>query len=290
VVTKSGTNALHGSLFHFQQDDALDSRGHFENRANPKNPRNRKQFGAQLDGPVAIPGLYNGRNKTFFMVAYEGVRAEAISSPFASVPTALMRDGNFSEIATPIRNPFTGQPFPGNVVPRAMLSPVALKLLEFYPATNRSGTANNLQAPSANSDNVDQVLTRVDQNLGDKVRLSLRFNWHDSYNSNVFNAAIPITAVTQPRVNKNWLFGYTHTLKTNLHNDFRIGYHRIDFDTLNHFSVNGLTDVGAGLGIPGFDGDIRYKNPGLPSINISTFSGLGAGGTNWFQFDTTFQA
>ena len=100
VVTKSGTNTPHGSLFDFFQDDALDSRGHFENRALPKNPRNRNQFGAQLDGPVVIPKLYDGRNKTFFMGAYEGVRGEAITSPFASVPTALMRQGNFSEVTT----------------------------------------------------------------------------------------------------------------------------------------------------------------------------------------------
>ena len=78
---------------------------------------------AQLDGPIVIPGLYNGRNKTFFMVAYEGVRGEAIASPIASVPTALMRQGNFSEITTPIRDPFTGQPFPGNIIPPSMLDP-----------------------------------------------------------------------------------------------------------------------------------------------------------------------
>jgi carboxypeptidase family protein len=289
VVTKSGTNEPHGSGFMFFQDDALDSRGYFENRANPKNPRSRKQFGGQLDGPLVIPGLYNGRNRTFFMGAYEGVRAEGITSPFASVPTALMRQGNFSEIATPIRNPFTGQPFPGNIIPSTMISPVAQQLLQYYPDANRSGTANNLQAPSANEDDVDQVLARVDQNLGNKARLNVRYNWHDSFNANVFNAAIPITSVTQPRVNKNWLFGYTHTLKPNLHNDFRIGYHRIDFDTLNYFSVSGINDAGASLGIPGFDGDVRYANPGIPSINVSNFAGLGAGGTNWFQFDTTFQ-
>jgi hypothetical protein len=289
VVTKSGTNTPHGSLFHFQQSEALDSRGFFENPANPKNPRDRKQFGAQMDGPIVIPGLYDGRNKTFFMGAYEGVRGEAQTSPFASVPTAAMREGNFSEISTAIRNPFTGQPFAGNIIPRAMLSPVALNLLQYYPATNRTGTANNLQAPSGATDDVDQVLARVDQNLGNRIRLNVRYNWHDSFASNVFNAPIPITAVTQPRVNKNWLASYTHTLKPTLLNDFRIGYHRIDFDTLNQFAVNNQTDAGAGLGIPGFDGDVRYSNPGLPSVNITNFNGLGAGGTNWYQFDTTFQ-
>ena len=291
VVTKSGTNDLHGSIFHFLQDDSLDSRGYFENRANPKNPRNRKQFGAQVDGPIVIPGLYNGRNRTFFMGAYEGVRAEAISSPFATVPTAAMREGNFSEItATAIRNPFTGQPFPGNIIPRDMLSPVALNLLQYYPSPNRTGTlVNNVQAPSANTDDVDQILARVDQNLGNKIRLNVRYNWHDSFNSNVFNSALPVAAVTQPRVNKNWLASYTHTLRANLHNDLRLGYHRIDFDTLNPFAVDGPTDAGTSLGIPGFDGDTRYRNPGIPSIDISNFAGLGGGGTNWYQFDTTFQ-
>jgi hypothetical protein len=123
VVTKSGTNKLHGSVFHFQQDDAFDSRGYFDNPALAKNPRSSKQFGAELDGPLMIPGLYNGKNRTFFMVAYEGVRANAIQSPIASVPTALMRQGNFSQVTTPIRDPRTGQPFPGNIIPTSRLPP-----------------------------------------------------------------------------------------------------------------------------------------------------------------------
>jgi hypothetical protein len=136
---------------------------------------------------------------------------------------------------------------------------------------------------------VDQVLARVDQNLGNKIRLNVRYNWHDSFNANIGNAVIPVTAVTQPRVNKNWLVSYTHTLRPNLLNDFRIGYHRIDFDTVNPFYVDGPSDAGTALGIPGFTGDTAFSNPGLPSINVSNFNGLGAGGTNWFQFDTTFQ-
>ena len=76
VVTKSGTNRPHGSLFEFVQDETLDNRGYFENQANPKNPRHRDQFGAQMDGPMFFPKLYDGHNKTFFMGAYEGIRAE----------------------------------------------------------------------------------------------------------------------------------------------------------------------------------------------------------------------
>src|SRR3989442_10547256 len=287
VVTKSGTNDPHGSLFEFYQGNALDARGYFENRANPQNPRRRSQYGVQMDGPLILPKVYDGRNKTFFMGAYEGLRGEALSAGVATVPTALMRQGNFSEISGTIRNPFTRELYPGNIIPQSQLSPIALKLLQYYPAPNKSGLASNFQGNSASKDNNDQVLARVDQNVGNKIRLYVRYNWYDTYNSNI--ALIPITGITQPRVNKNWLLSYTHTLSPNLLNDFRVGYHRIDFDTLNYFNVNGLIGVGSGLGIPGFDGDVRYNNPGIPSINVSTFNGLGAAGTNWYQFDTTFQ-
>jgi hypothetical protein len=289
VVTKSGTNTPHGSVFEFFQDDALDERGHFDNLANPKNPRRRNQFGFQMDGPVAIPKLYDGRNRTFFLGAYEGVRGEGLSSPIVTVPSALMRQGNFSEISGTIRNPFTGQPYPGNIIPAAQLSATARKILEFYPAPNRPGIASNLQNQAANRDNVDQVLTRVDQNVSNKVRLTVRYNWHDSVNSNIGNAALPSQVVSQPRVNHNTLVSYTHTLTPTLVNDFRFGYHKVNFDTLNDFALNNLTPTGSDLGIPGFDGDVKYRNPGIPSINISAFSGLGGGGTNWYQFDTTFQ-
>ena len=180
VVTKSGTNTAHGSVFEFFQDDALDERGYFENLANPKNPRQRNQFGFQIDGPFVFPKLYDGHNKTFFMAAYEGVRGEASTSPIITVPTALMRQGNFSEISTAIRNPLTGQAYPGNIIPASQMSPTAQRVLQYYPLPNRPGLASNLQTTVPNTDNVDQLLVRVDQNLGNKVRLSVRYNWHDS--------------------------------------------------------------------------------------------------------------
>src|SRR3954463_3576812 len=288
VVTKSGTNAMHGSAFNFFKDDALNARGWFENPANPKNPLRSNQFGFEAEGPVVIPGLYDGHNKTFFMGAYEGVRAESLSPAFGSVPTPLMRQGNFSEITTPIKNPVTGQPFSGNIIPQSMLSSVSQNLLQYYPAANGTGIVNNLATTASNKDNIDQFLGRVDQNVGNKIRFYVRYNWHDSLNDAI--GAIPATGVTQPRVNKNTLFTYTHTLKPNLFNDFRIGYHRLDFNTLNQFFVNGENGAGTSLGIPGFDGDTKYNNPGLPSVNVSNFSSLATSGTNWYQFDTTFQA
>jgi len=291
VVTKSGTNTAHGSLFEFFQDDALDERGYFDNQTAPKNPRQRNQFGFQMDGPVWIPKVYEGRNKTFFMAAYEGVRADTLFSPIATVPTALMRQGNFSEISGAIRNPLTGQPYPGNIIPPSQLSSTSRDLLNYYPLPNRPGIAANLQTSIPSTENVDQFIGRGDQNIGNKVRLSVRYNWQDNLNANAapLTTVLPTQSITQPRVNHNTVVSYTHTLSPRLLNDFRIGYHKVRFDTLNPFLVNGQGTAGSDLGIPGFDGDVRYNNPGIPSINISAFAGLGGAGTNWYQFDNTFQ-
>ncbi len=287
VVTKAGTNTLHGSIFEYYQSEKLDSREYFQNPNLPKNPRSSDQFGVQMDGPIVIPGLYDGRNRTFFMGAYEGVRAEGLSNQIVSVPTALMRQGNFSEVSTPIRNPRTGQPYPGNIIPQSDLSPIALSLLQYYPAPNGPGTAANLNATQSNLTDNDQVLFRIDQVLSNSARVNVRYNWDDSYISNF--GAVPSTGFAQPRVNKNTLVGYTHTITPTLHNDFRVGYHRLDFDTLNNFAVDGIGSAGTDLGIPGFDADSRYSNPGIPTIGVTAFSSLGTGGSNWSQFDTTFQ-
>jgi hypothetical protein len=287
VVTKSGTNDLHGSLFEFYQSDALEARGFFEDRSNPKNPRRRDQFGVQVDGPLRLPKLYDGRNKTFFMAAYEGIRQDSTATSIISVPTALMRQGNFSEFRGAIRNPFTGALYPNNIVPQSELSPIARRVLDYLPAPNRPGTGANLLTTTSQTIEADQFLARVDQNIGNRVRLYVRYNWQDEYTANI--GAIPVTGTKQPRVNKNTLVAYTHTLTPRLFNDFRIGYHRVDEDTLNHFEVNGLRSAGAELGIPGFDGDVRYGNAGIPHFTITGFQQLDLGGTNWYQFDTTFQ-
>ena len=90
-------------------------------------------------------------------------------------------------------------------------------------------------------------------------------------------------------MNKNTLGSWQQTISPTLLNDFRIGYHRIDFDSLNNFTIAGVPSAGSDIGIPGFDGDVKYDNPGIPSIGVTGFAGLGNGGTNWYQFDTTFQ-
>jgi hypothetical protein len=278
VVTKSGTNQFHGSAYEYCRSDALNERGYFENRALPKNPLRRDQYGVVMNGPVVLPG-YDGHNRTFFMGAYEGIDQEGSTTPFASVPTEKMRRGDFSEISAQIRDPYTRQPFAGNQIPLSRLDPVSAKLLQYYPLPNLPGTANNYQGPAQDDDYHDQFIARVDQNISNNVRLSFRYNWMDS--DETFSPAnIEINPAWQPRVNQNWLGSYTHTLRSNLHNDFRIGYHQIDFDTVNFFYYTGVEGAGAALGVPGFDGDVKYNNPGIPAIGVSNFATLNPSGTN----------
>jgi hypothetical protein len=287
VVTKAGTNAFHGALFEYFQDDSLESRGYFDNPNLPEPPKRSNQFGAQFDGPVIIPGLYNGTNRTFFMGAYEGLRSNRTTSPIGSMPTERMRRGDFGEIATQIVHPITKVPYAGNQIPQSDLSPQALRLLQYFPVPNLPGTANNFQGPVLNESNNDQILARVDQNIGAASRVYVRYNWVDAFDG--FGALNPTGGLYQPRLNKNTLASYQQTISPSLLNDFRIGYHRIDFDSLNNFALDGNGSAGADLGIPGFDGDVRYDNPGIPTISLTAFNGLGNGGTNWYQFDTTFQ-
>ena len=287
VVTKAGTNAFHGALFEYFQDDSLESRGYFDNPNLPEPPKRSNQFGAQFDGPVIIPGLYNGTNRTFFMGAYEGLRSNRTTSPIGSMPTERMRRGDFGEIATQIVHPITKVPYAGNQIPLSDLSPQALRLLQYFPVPNLPGTANNFQGPVLNESNNDQILARVDQNIGAASRVYVRYNWVDAFDG--FGALNPTGGLYQPRLNKNTLASYQQTISPSLLNDFRIGYHRIDFDSLNNFALDGNGSAGADLGIPGFDGDVRYDNPGIPTISLTAFNGLGNGGTNWYQFDTTFQ-
>jgi hypothetical protein len=287
VVTKSGTNQLHGSLFEFFKDDALDARGYFEDRSAPPNPRRYNQFGFQTDGPVVLPKIYNGLNKTFFMTAYEGIRDESQGTSIVSVFTEKMRRGDFSEFNGTIRNPITGQVYPGNIVPLPQLSPHALRVLDYIPLPNRAGTAANLVANTTSSNTTNQLLTRVDQNIGNKVRLYVRYNWRDETSTGL--GAIPVNSTDNPQTDHNTLVAYTHTFTPNMVNDFRVGQHSVEQGNLGYFLNNNLTDAGAKLGIPGFDGDVKYNNPGLPIFSITGFSGVQSGNANWTQGDSTFQ-
>ncbi len=286
IVTKSGTNALHGALYEYVQNTLFNANGFFAKPGTPKNPLHLNQFGFEVGGPVYIPSVYNGHDKTFFMGSYEGFHDHQSVSQLGSTLTPKMRAGDFSEQPIQVINPFTGVSLPGNKAPASLLSPQAQKILQYIPLPTGSGVTNNYDAAVPADNTTNQTVDRIDHNIGDKIRLFFRYDWQNSsyYTGNIN----PTSSVSAPTQNTNIAFGYTQTITPNLVNDFRFGRNHIVTNALNYWEINGLKDAGSLLGIPGFTGDVRFNNPGIPVMSISNFIGAGNGGTNWYQDDTVW--
>jgi hypothetical protein len=287
LITKNGTNQLHGAVYEFFRNDALDARNFFLTPTSPKAPLRQNQFGFELGGPVFIPKLYDGRNRTFFMVDYEGLRLVKQVTSLDTVLTPQMRQGDFSQYSKPIINPATGQRYGGNLIPSTQLSQQALNALQYMPMPNQPGITNNLAVSYPNNDHYNQTVDRIDQNIGNNIRLFYRYAWQNEQfltgATSVYNSTyIPVST-------RNWVFGYTQTLSPTMVNDFRVGRQNLSTNALNYWSANNLKDAGTKLGIPGFTGDTSFNDPGIPVLSISGFMTLGNASTNWIQQDTTWQ-
>src|SRR5262249_38082047 len=150
---KSGTNELHGTAYEFLRNSKLDANGFFANqRGLPLSNFKRNQFGGSVGGPVLLPKLYNGHNRTFFFANFEGLRQRSQGNLTNTVPTELQRSGDFSKTINSagalvnIYDPTTTAPsgagfvrtvFPGNVIPASRLDPVARNVVKYYPLPNR---------------------------------------------------------------------------------------------------------------------------------------------------------
>jgi len=300
LTTKSGGNNLHGAVYEFLRNDKFDAHPFFDSPGSDKKPLRFNQFGAEVDGPLYIPKLYDGRNKTFFTASYEGLRQKKSSTQLGTTLTDAMRTGDFSGICTagfnassvcsnPAQIIYQSDgvtPYPNNVIPTGQLSPVAQTLLEqYYPLPNVPGTSTYSGGVASNVSS-NQTLERVDQNIGDKARIFVRYDWQ---NLNIFGGSVTPTGGSYgPTQNRNIAVGYTQTISPNLINDFRFGRNHLLTNNLNFWAQNGLLDAGTQLGIPGFTGDTTFNNPGIPDVTVSGFLGLGNAGSNWYQDDTTW--
>ena len=295
LVSKSGTNDLHGAVYDYIQNTALNAHDFFDAPGSPKLINHYNQYGFDLGGPVYLPKLYNGRNRTFFFGSWEKLNQISENTGIASTLTAAERTGDFSAIGVSITDPFTGLPYPNNQIPASELqSPSALisqKLEAYMLQPNLSGVQNNLQNSFPNNIIITQTLDRVDENIGDKNRLYFRYHWQ---NITIVNGAnFPTNASYGPTHSRNYAIGYTRVLKPNLVNDFRIGLNTVLSNSLDYFAVNGPKDAGTALGIPGFNSDTIYGNPGIPSIYVDVLTNSQGGPTlgnttaNWYQDDRT---
>jgi Carboxypeptidase regulatory-like domain len=269
VSTKSGGNAYHGALFEFLRNDAADAKPYAFTSARPKkSPFKWNDFGYELDGPVRIPKLFNGKDKLFFMSNYEALRRRQTSQATFSVPTAKMFAGDFSELlpGTMIYDPTTQQPFAGNIIPTKRLDPISLKLLNYYNSATLPGLTNNYVQNNSAPLNRDGFVLRLDFIESSKSQWAGRYNWGDENQSTqgINRAGSKIVTNYEQYTGSN-----TRTISPNLVNDARFGYSRFfnSLGTLSAFSNN----VVAEIGIPG-------QNPGDPvtwGIPNVGFSGTG---------------
>jgi outer membrane receptor protein involved in Fe transport len=294
LLSKSGTNSLHGSVFEYLRNNWLDARGFFNAAGTPQAALRQNQFGFVLDGPVVIPKLYDGHNKTFFMANYEGLRNSAATASLATEMTPLMRQGNFSELLSEskpiiLHNPFdpARAPFAGNIIPSSLFSSQALKAMQYLPLPNLPGPVNNYAPNVLAGNNTDQTVDRIDQTAGEKARLFFRYVYA---NANLLaNSTNPFNGFNQLVTDHNFVIGYTQTLTTNAVNDFHFGRQYTTIDEVNFFASSGNANAGSEIGIPGYPSS--ESNPGVPNIAITGYDSVGGIGasTPLTQQDITWQ-
>ncbi len=249
LIYKSGTNQVHGSAFEFLRNSVLDANQFFSNLRGVALPSfKRSQFGGSVGGPVTLPKLYKGKDRTFFFVAYEGLRQGSASTVTATVPTVAQRQGDFSQtlsaagqkiiIYDPVTTVAAGSgyvrsPFPGNVIPPNRLNPVALKVLNYYPLPNQPGTVsgnNNYFARGTAELSTDQVDAKVDENIDSSNRFFVRYSRRNY--SQPFTALFPAASViaeggsSQPQISNSAAFDYTHVFTPTFLLEMRYGFAR----------------------------------------------------------------
>jgi hypothetical protein len=241
IVSKSGTNQFHGSVFEFNRNDAFDAKSYFLG-GQPKSELRQNQFGYVLGGPVDIPKLYNGKDKTFFLANYEGWRVISGNSGFANTPPPPLLSGLFAGAVT---DPTTGKPFPGCIsngtayascIPQARFSRVAQVALSanYFPAPNctpGSCQGNNYRVTQSLPAQTDQQTYRLDQNLGRWGRVFGRGSFTSSTYTGAGSASVNIGDTLATQQDTNWAVSHTIPINQHLINQFSFG--RMEADTIS---------------------------------------------------------
>jgi len=274
VLTKSGGNAYHGALFDFVRNDVFDAIPYaFTATHPPKSPFKWNDYGFEIDGPVSIPKVFNGKNRLFFMANDEWKKQRQNSQGIYTVPTAAMFTGNFSQTGVnPIYDPLSGSPrmqFPGNVIPPSRLDPTSQKFLKYYPSSLLPGLTNNFTQLNSLPNNRDGFTVRMDWVESSKSQWSGRYSWGDENQS---STGLSITGSKILTNYDQYLATNTRTITPNLVNEARYGYDRF-FNSIGTLSAF-VTDSVTGLGIPGLTAGAPVTW-GVPNV---TFTGDGFAG------------
>jgi hypothetical protein len=271
VILKSGSNDVHGSLFEFHRNGALDARNFFAPASEPKPKYIRNQFGGALGGPIV-------RDRTFFFADYEGTRSREGITRITNVPTALERAGNFSQSIFPVpNNPFTGQPFDNGIIPDFFISPIGRAIASIYPLPNRNVPFENFVSSPILRDDNDSFDARVDHNLSNRANLTFRYSFGDRDLFEPFTgpsfSLIPGFGDTVKRRSQNGMVALTMVLTPNLVNESRVAFSRVAASVTQEASV-----LNSDVGLPAVSP--RARDLGLSFITLTGFSPLGDEGNN----------
>jgi Carboxypeptidase regulatory-like domain len=261
VIGKSGSNQLHGSLFEFFRNEALNARNLFA-QPGPTPEFRRNQYGATLGGPIQ-------QNKTFFFVDWQGTRLHTGITRFSVVPTLAQRQGIFTQaIFDPASSPRTQ--FPNNTIPANRMDPVASQILQHYPLPNVAG-ANNFVRTATEPDNQDQADFRLDRYFGEKHRIFGRYTFFRDDDNPV--APLPdgsgslTSGVIGHAITRGDAFAgdYNFVVSPAALNQFRFGYSRRD---LNQTSLQN-----GGITVPGLPANSFGSV--LPIFTVAGFQQIG---------------
>ena len=275
VSTKSGGNAYHGSLFEFLRNDEFDAKPYaFTSNAPVKSPFKWNQWGFEIDGPVRIPKLFNGKDKMFFLVNDEWFKQRRNFNGTYNVPTAAMYGGDFSALTSggalvPIYDPTTKALFPGNVIPSSRFDATSKKLLPFYPIANLPGVSSNFQRVGSAPINKDQFIAKLDFVESAKSQWSARYSWGDENQS---NTGISLDGSKVLTNFEQYMVSNTRSFSATTVNEARFGYSRF-FNSIGRFLANDR-DVVTEIGIPGLKGGPPVQW-GIPNVTLTGYSGFG---------------
>lgn len=245
-IMKSGTNAVRGSAWEFNQPNTLIANNYFNNKNGLLPPvTHYNQYGVTAGGPMFLPKVYDGRNKVFWFFAWESLKDSQPNTTLLSVATAKQRTGDFSDLLAlgnqyQLYNPYsavqngttiTRSPYPGNIIPSSQLSPIASAYLKLMPLPNLPGSPNGLNnygSTAPTPDNFSNELGRIDYNVSDRDRLffDVRHTDYIQTKNNYFGNAATGSVLTR----SNWGTSFDNVFTINPSNvlDIRANFTRMD--------------------------------------------------------------
>jgi len=294
ATIRSGANDVHGVAFEFLRNDKLDANNFVSNFAGQRKSKFRQnQFGGAFGGPIVLP-RYDGRNRSFFFVDYQGTRIrQAAGSSLSDIAPAAFRQGDFSRSDRRLYDPATRQLgpngivtaelFPGNSIPRARQDPIALKIQELMPQANVGGaesTSRNFLVSSPRGNNWEQGDLKIDQRLSGANNLTARVSISQQYSP---SQGTYIYSPTESLLHaRNMVLTDIHIFSPNVVNEFRFGFNRVNSsnvalreeDAIGFAAQNGLQS-GPVIGFPNINFTFSGENFGQ-----TQFSGFGAARSN----------